>query len=47
MVVSQVMFFGIFIGLFMWTMAYARRKKREGDAARAQAEGDGVVGFAQ
>lgn len=47
MVVSQVMFFGIFIGLFMWTMAYARRKKRESDAARAQGEAVGVGGFAQ
>ncbi len=45
MVVSQVMFFGVFIGLFMWTMAYARRKKREGDAARAQGEGEGVGGL--
>jgi len=47
MVVSQVMFFGIFIGLFMWTMAYARRKKRESDAARAQGEAEGVGDFAQ
>jgi hypothetical protein len=31
MVVSQVMFFGVFIALFMWTMAYARRKRHEAD----------------
>ncbi len=42
MVVSQVMFFCVFIGLFMWMMAYARRKKRESDAARAQGEAVGV-----
>ncbi len=36
MVVSQIMFFGIFIALFMWTMAYARRTKREGEEARAR-----------
>ncbi len=47
MVVSQVMFFGIFIGLFTWMMAYARRKKRESDEARAQGEGEGVRGLAQ
>lgn len=35
MVVSQVMFFGVFIATFMWTIAYARRQKREADLAEA------------
>jgi len=35
MVVSQVMFFGVFIGIFTWTMPYARRKRREAELARA------------
>lgn len=30
MIVSQIMFFGVFIALFMWTMAYARRTRDEG-----------------
>ncbi len=47
MVVSQVMFFGVFAGIFMWMMAYARRQKRKSDEARAQGEAEGVGDFAQ
>ncbi len=36
MIASQILFFGIFIALFMWMMAYARRRKREGDEASAR-----------
>lgn len=45
MVVSQVMFFGVFVGLFMWMMAYARRRKRQADEARAQRDAGGTSAF--
>ncbi|PZS09504.1 MAG: hypothetical protein DLM70_01570 [Chloroflexi bacterium] len=36
MIVSQILFFAVFIALFMWTMAYARRKSRETDDTLTQ-----------
>jgi ABC-type multidrug transport system permease subunit len=35
LVVSQVLFFGIFIGIFYWMMAYVRRVRKQGEEARA------------
>ncbi len=35
LVVSQVLFFGVFIGILYWMMAYVRRVRKQGDEARA------------
>lgn len=38
MIVSQIIFFGVFVALFVWTISYARRKRHEADLLQ-QSEG--------